>query len=60
MPNLEGATLAVARRRLAKRRLEAEVQGAAAVSQGRVVSQSPRAGVAAAPGRTVELVVAPR
>jgi penicillin-binding protein 1A len=53
VPRLVGLRLPEARARLARLKLVPSVQGKA----GRVVSQQPLAGVAAAPGMTVRLVV---
>jgi hypothetical protein len=50
-----GLTLRAARTRLAKLKLVPQVTG----NTGRVVTQVPRAGVAAAPGMKVRLVVRP-
>jgi penicillin-binding protein 1A len=58
VPNVEGATLAQARRKLDRRKLRGEVTRFSEGPPGRVVSQSPRPGLAAAPGMTVKLVVA--
>jgi penicillin-binding protein 1A len=55
VPKTIGLTLRAARIRLAKLKLVPQVTGKA----GRVVSQQPRAGVAAAPGMKVRLVVRP-
>ncbi|MFL5911898.1 MAG: PBP1A family penicillin-binding protein [Gaiellaceae bacterium] len=55
VPRTIGMTLRAARTRLAKLKLVPQVQGKA----GRVVAQEPRAGVAAAPGMKVRLVVRP-
>ena len=55
VPKTVGLTLQAARRRLAKLRLVPQVTGKA----GHVVAQEPRAGVAAAPGMKVRLVVRP-
>jgi beta-lactam-binding protein with PASTA domain len=55
VPKTIGITLRAARTRLAKLKLVPQVTGKA----GRVVSQQPRAGVAAAPGMKVRLVVRP-
>jgi penicillin-binding protein 1A len=55
VPKTIGLTLRAARTRLAKLKLVPQVTGKA----GRVVSQQPRAGVAAAPGMKVRLVVRP-
>jgi membrane peptidoglycan carboxypeptidase len=58
VPNVQGATLARARRMLSKRRLRSEVVRFSEGPAGKVVSQSPSPGVAAARGMTVKLVVA--
>ena len=55
VPKTVGLTLRAARTRLAKLKLVPQVTGTA----GRVVAQQPRAGVAAAPGMKVRLVVKP-
>jgi penicillin-binding protein 1A len=55
VPKTIGLTLRAARTRLAKLKLVPQVTG----KVGRVVSQQPRAGVAAAPGMKVRLVVRP-
>jgi penicillin-binding protein 1A len=55
VPKTIGLTLRAARTRLAKLKLVPQVTGRA----GRVVAQQPRAGVAAAPGMKVRLVVRP-
>jgi penicillin-binding protein 1A len=55
VPKTIGLTLRAARTRLAKLKLVPQVTGKA----GRVVAQQPRAGVAAAPGMKVRLVVRP-
>ena len=55
VPRVVGLSLADARARLASRRLRAAVQSG--VGPGRVLAQRPPAGVAAAPGMTVRLVV---
>jgi membrane peptidoglycan carboxypeptidase len=55
VPKTVGLTLRAARVRLAKLKLIPQVTGRA----GRVVAQQPRAGVAAAPGMKVRLVVRP-
>ncbi|MEX2210551.1 MAG: PBP1A family penicillin-binding protein [Gaiellaceae bacterium] len=58
VPDLTGATLRQARARLRKVQLRAEVVSFTDGPPGRVVSQTPRAGVAAAPGMAIRLVVA--
>jgi penicillin-binding protein 1A len=58
VPNVEGNSLAQARRRLRQRRLTGLVTGFTSGPSGQVVSQSPPGGVAAAPGMTVKLLVA--
>jgi len=58
VPNVRGVTLRTARQTLARRRLEVSVTRFTDGPARRVVSQSPRPGVAAAPGMVVELVVA--
>ncbi len=55
VPKTVGLTLRAARVRLAKLKLIPQVTG----TSGRVVAQQPRAGVAAAPGMKVRLVVRP-
>jgi len=55
VPRTIGLTLRAARTRLAKLKLVPQVTGRA----GRVVAQQPRAGVAAAPGMKVRLVLRP-
>jgi penicillin-binding protein 1A len=55
VPKTIGLTLRAARTRLAKLKLVPQVTGKA----GRVVAQKPRAGVAAAPGMKIRLVVRP-
>jgi beta-lactam-binding protein with PASTA domain len=55
VPKMVGLTLRAARIRLTKLKLVPQVTGKA----GRVVAQVPRAGVAAAPGMKVRLVVRP-
>ncbi len=55
VPKLVGLSVSKARARLAARKLRAQVSGG---STGRVLSQSPKAGVAAAPGMKVTLVAA--
>jgi len=55
VPRTIGLTLRAARTRLAKLKLVPQVTGKA----GRVVAQQPRAGVAAAPGMKVRLVLRP-
>lgn len=55
VPKTIGLTLRAARTRLAKLKLVPQVTGNA----GRVVAQKPRAGVAAAPGMKIRLVVRP-
>jgi membrane peptidoglycan carboxypeptidase len=55
VPHTVGLTLRAARTRLTKLKLVPKVTGKA----GRVVAQRPRAGVAAAPGMTIQLVVRP-
>ena len=55
VPKTVGLTLHAARIRLAKLKLVPQVTG----KVGRVVAQVPRAGVAAAPGMKVRLVVRP-
>ncbi len=55
VPKTIGLTLRAARTRLAKLKLVPQVTGRA----GRVVAQKPRAGVAAAPGMKIRLVVKP-
>jgi len=55
VPKTIGLTLRAARTRLAKLKLVPQVTGKA----GRVVAQQPRAGVAAAPGMKVRLVLRP-
>jgi beta-lactam-binding protein with PASTA domain len=57
VPELAGATLRKAREQLRKVGLRAEVVAFAGGPPGRVVSQIPRSGVAAAPGMAVRLVV---
>jgi penicillin-binding protein 1A len=58
VPELSGATLRKAREELRKVGLRAEVVAFTDGPPGRVVSQTPRSGVAAAPGMAVRLVVA--
>jgi beta-lactam-binding protein with PASTA domain len=58
VPDLTGATLREARARLRRVRLRAEVVAFTDGPPGRVVSQLPRSGVAAAPGMAIRLVVA--
>ncbi|MDQ4029835.1 MAG: PBP1A family penicillin-binding protein [Actinomycetota bacterium] len=58
VPNVEGATLRVARQRLRKVRLRAEIAAVTDGPPGRVIGQFPKSGVAAAPGMVVKLVVA--
>jgi penicillin-binding protein 1A len=58
VPNLEGATLAQARRKLGRRKLRAKITRYSDGPAGRIISQSPRPGVAATPGMTIKLVVA--
>jgi penicillin-binding protein 1A len=58
VPDVEGRTLAQARRTLDRRKLRGEVTRFADGPPGQVVSQLPPPGVAAAPGLTVKLVVA--
>ncbi|MGZ4382699.1 MAG: PBP1A family penicillin-binding protein [Gaiellaceae bacterium] len=55
VPRLVGLTVAKAQARLAKRHLESKLSGG---SSGKVASQDPAPGVAAAPGMRVTLVVA--
>jgi membrane peptidoglycan carboxypeptidase len=57
VPRLEGRPLAAALGLLRKRKLRGEVTRSFGGRAGRVVSQRPPAGVAAAPGMTVRLVV---
>jgi membrane peptidoglycan carboxypeptidase len=57
VPELAGATLRKAREELRKAGLRAEVVAFTDGPPGRVVSQTPRAGVAGAPGMAVRLVV---
>jgi penicillin-binding protein 1A len=57
VPDLGGATLRKAREELRKVGLRAEVVAFTSGPPGRVVSQTPRSGVAAAPGMAVRLVV---
>ncbi len=57
VPRVVGLSLRDARSRLAKRRLQPRVRFGAGKA-GRVLSQEPLPGVAAAPGMTVQLVVA--
>ncbi|MEX1357761.1 MAG: PBP1A family penicillin-binding protein [Gaiellaceae bacterium] len=57
VPELAGATLRKAREELRKVGLRAEVVAFTDGAPGRVVSQTPRSGVAAAPGMAVRLVV---
>ena len=58
IPDVHGRTLAEARRVLRKRKLRAQVTRFTEGPPGKVLSQSPPPGVAAAPGLTVKLVVA--
>ena len=58
IPNVVGAPVSVARARLRRRGLTAKVTGTAVGPPGRVVSQRPQAGLAAAPGLRVRLVIA--
>jgi penicillin-binding protein 1A len=57
VPKVEGASLRHARRKLRLRKLTPKVARFVQGARGKVVSQSPPAGVAAAPGMTVSLVV---
>jgi hypothetical protein len=57
VPNVEGATLRLARQRLRKVRLRAEIAAFTDGPSGRVIGQLPESGVAAAPGMVVKLVV---
>ena len=57
VPELAGVTLRKAREELRKAGLRAEVVAFTDGQPGRVVSQTPRAGVAGAPGMAVRLVV---
>jgi beta-lactam-binding protein with PASTA domain len=57
VPRLEGRPLASALELLRKRKLRASVSRSAGGRAGRVLTQRPPAGVAAAPGMTVRLVV---
>jgi beta-lactam-binding protein with PASTA domain len=59
VPKIVGLSLRQARTRLRKLELTTSVRFGSG-KPGRVVSQVPRAGVAAAPGMTVRLVVARR
>jgi membrane peptidoglycan carboxypeptidase len=58
IPDVQGATLARARQTLNRGQLRVRVTGFGSGPSGRVLSQSPPPGVAAAPGLTVKLVVA--
>lgn len=58
VPDLTGVTLRKARQRLRKANLRAEIAAYTDGPPGRVVSQTPPSGVAAAPGMAVRLVVA--
>jgi penicillin-binding protein 1A len=57
VPRLEGRPLAAALELLRNRKLRASVSRSAGGQAGRVLTQRPPAGVAAAPGMTVRLVV---
>jgi penicillin-binding protein 1A len=58
VPNLRGTMLDDARKRLSKRKLRLQISQTVDGPDGRVMSQTPAGGVAAAPGMTVKLVVA--
>jgi hypothetical protein len=58
VPNLRGTMLDDARQRLSQRKLRLQISATVEGPNGRIVSQTPAAGVAAAPGMTVKLVVA--
>ena len=60
IPNLVGRDIADARLRLKKLKLEPQDPLGRAGRRGTVLEQRPRAGLAAAPGVKVELVVARR
>ena len=57
IPNLVGRTLADARLRLKKLKIDPKISWATG-KPGTILEQTPRAGLAAAPGVKVELVVA--
>jgi len=57
IPNLVGRNIEDARLRLKKLKLEPRIRWSPGTKPGTVLEQRPRAGLAAAPGVTIELVV---
>jgi beta-lactam-binding protein with PASTA domain len=57
IPKLTGLTLREARAKLRKLELKADVAGFTDGKAGRIVAQSPAAGLAAKPGLVVSLVI---